>query len=66
MSREWDGKMMAHSEECRILTRLLIDLKKKDLGREHAAITMERLDEASKAVGSIQQCRKQGLYRDPR
>lgn len=54
---------MTHMEECGLLTALLIDLKKRELGREHTAITMERLDEASKAVGKLQQCRKQALFR---
>ena len=58
--------IMTHMEECRVLTGLIIDLKKRELGREHEPITMERLNEATKAVGTIQQCRKQGLYRDPR
>lgn len=54
---------MTHMEECGVLTSLLIDLKKRELGREHVPITMERLDEASRAVGKIQQCRKQALFR---
>lgn len=66
MPRGWDGKTITHMEECSLLTALLIDLKKRELGREHAQITMERLDEASKAIGIIQQCRKQVLFRDPR
>lgn len=57
---------MMHSEECRILTGLIIDLKKRELGRAHEPITMARLDEATMAVGKIQQCRKQALFRDPR
>lgn len=64
--REWDGKMMTHSEECCVLTGLIIDLKKRELGREHEPITMERLDEATKAIGAIQQCRKQVLFRGSR
>ena len=63
MPRGWDGKTMTHMEECGVLTSLLIDLKKRELGREHVPITMERLDEASRAVGKIQQCRKQALFR---
>lgn len=58
MPREWDGKLMAHAEKCRVLTSLLIDLKKRELGHAHQPITMERLDEATRAVGGIQQCRK--------
>ena len=66
MSRGFDGKVMAHAEECSVLTTLLIDLKKRELGREFEPITMERLEEASKFVSKIQQCRKQVLFRDPR
>lgn len=58
--------IMTHAEECGTLTGLIIDLKKRELGYEYKPITMARLDEASKAIGKIQQCRKQGLYRDPR
>jgi hypothetical protein len=50
-------------EECSMLTGLIIDLKKRELGLDHQMITMERLDEASKAIGKLQQCRKQGLFR---
>ena len=46
-----------------MLTRLIIDLKKKEMGREHQPITMERLEEATKAIGKLQQCRKRGLFR---
>lgn len=56
-------EIMTHMEECSLLTALLIDLKKKHLGREYTPITMERLEEASRAVGKIQACRKQGLFR---
>jgi hypothetical protein len=66
MPRGFDGKMMTHAEECSLLTSLIIDLKKRELGREHPPITMERLEEASKVIGKIQQCRKQALFRDPR
>lgn len=57
---------MTHSEDCGLLTQLLIDLRKRELGREYEPITSERLDELSKAVGRIQQCRTQALFRDPR
>jgi len=66
MSRGFDGKIMTHMEECGVLIGLIIDLKKRELGREHSLITMERLDEASKQIGKIQQCRKQALFRNPR
>lgn len=66
MSRTWDGKTMAHMEECGLLTGLIIDLKKRELGREHEPITMERLEDASKAIGGIQQCRKQALFKGSR
>jgi len=54
---------MTHAEECSMLTWLIIDLKKRQLAREHQPITMERLDEATKAIVKLQQCRKQGLFR---
>ena len=60
------GTTMTHMMECGVLTALIIDLKKRELGREHTPITMERLEEASKAIGTIQQCRKQALFKDPR
>ncbi len=66
MSRGFDGKIMTHMEECRVLTGLIIDLMKRELGREYVPITMERLEEASKAIGTVQQCRKQAFFRDPR
>ena len=50
-------------EECGLLTGRIIDLKKRELGREYNPITMDRLEEASKAIGKIQACRKQGLFR---
>lgn len=61
-----NGKVITHSEECSTLTTLLVDLKKRELGREHAPITIARLDEATKAIGKIQQCRQQALFKDPR
>jgi hypothetical protein len=63
MSRGFDGKIMTHSEECSLLTTLIIDLKKRELGRQYEPITMARLEEASKAIGKIQQCRKQAFFR---
>lgn len=55
--------IMTHMEECGLLTGLIIDLKKRELGREFKPITMDRLEEASKAIGKIQACRKRGLFR---
>lgn len=66
MSRHWDGKVMTHANECSELTTLLIDLKKRELGHSHEPITMARLEAASRAIGAIQSCRKQALFRDPR
>lgn len=66
MSRNWDGKEMAHAQECGQLTNLIIDLKKRELGRDYEPITMERLDAASRAIGIIQSCRKQALFRGSR
>jgi hypothetical protein len=64
--RGMNGQTMTHMQECSLLTTLLVDLKKRELGREHQPITMERLEEASQAVGKIQQCRQQALFKDPR
>lgn len=57
---------MTHSEECWVLNGLIIDLRKKMLDREHEPITEDRLNEASKAIAKIQQCRKQAIFRDLR
>lgn len=62
MPRINDHSVMTHLMEVGVLTTLIIDLKKRELGREHTPITMERLDEATKAIGQIQQCRRKGLY----
>lgn len=55
--------IMTHLEEVGPLTSLLIDLKKQQLGYDFAPITMERLEECSKAIAKIMQCRKPGLMR---
>ena len=62
-AREPDRGMMTHMAECSKLTSLLIDLKKREMGLEYDRITMERLEDASKAVGRIQQCRQRGLFK---
>lgn len=66
MSRKWDGKTMTHIEECGILNSLLIDIRKQLLGYEHNPITNARLDDCSKALGRIQQCRQQALFKGSR
>ena len=58
-----DSGIMVHMEECSLLTMLLIDLKKRELGRDYEPISMERLEQATKAVGKIQACRKRGLFK---
>lgn len=59
-----DRGIMTHIQECGVLDTLIIDLKLREMGREpREPITLERLDEATKAIGKIQQCRKQGLYK---
>lgn len=61
-----DGTVITHANECSIINSLLIDLKKRELGREHTPITIERIDEATAAIGVIQQCRKQAFFRGSR
>lgn len=62
LSRIADRGEMTHVIECGHLVRLVIDLKLQLLGREmRDPITMERLDEATKHIGKIQQCRRNGL-----
>lgn len=63
MNRQSDRGMMTHMHECSVLSMLIIDLKKQALGLSHNPITMDRLDLATKAIGSIQSCRKQGLFK---
>jgi hypothetical protein len=55
--------IMTDMEKDSVLTDLIIDLKKREWGRDYKAITMERLNEASKAIEKLQQCRKQQLFR---
>lgn len=57
---------MTHSEECGFLTSLIIDLKKRELGHAYTPIPMARLEEASRMIGKIQQCRTQALFRSRR
>jgi hypothetical protein len=61
--RQPDRGMMTHMQECALLTGLIIDLKKRELGREFEPITMERLEQASQAIGKIQSCRTRALFK---
>lgn len=64
MNRVADRGYMKHDQEIGFLTSLLIDLKLIELGREaRTPITMERLEEATRHVSALMQCRKQGLYK---
>jgi hypothetical protein len=58
-----DRGIMTHLAELGPLNALLLDLKKQKLGYAFEAITDERLEECSKAVAKIMQCRKPGLMR---
>ena len=49
-------RMPRHPRECHFLTDLIIDLKLRELGKEHEPITMKRLQQATKAVREISQC----------
>lgn len=46
-----------HDEAMQFFNQLLIDLKKQLLGYEHDEITMDRLNEGTKHVADIQNCR---------
>jgi hypothetical protein len=51
-----------HNDEISFFTDLIIDLKLQVLGREmRQPITMERLDQGTKHVGKLMQCRERGL-----
>jgi hypothetical protein len=52
-----------HNEEIAFFTRLLIDLKKREVGHAYEAITMERLEEGTRHVQTLFQCKKKGLFR---
>lgn len=54
---------MTHMAECSVLNGLIIDLKKRELGHKYEPITMQRLEDATKALGKIQACRKQGFFK---
>jgi hypothetical protein len=56
-----DRGEMTHLVELGPLTKLMLDLRKQSLGREFDPITPERLDECSKAIHQIMQCRHRGL-----
>lgn len=54
---------MTHLVELGPITKLMLDLRKQSLGKEFDPITPERLDECSKAIHQIMQCRHRGLYK---
>ena len=45
-----------HAEAVRYFNRLILDLKKREMGLKHDPITMERLNEADKHIQDIQNC----------
>jgi hypothetical protein len=51
-----------HDEAADYFSRLIIDLKKQLLGHDHDPITMERLNEGTKHVSSIMDCRRPSRY----
>lgn len=63
MNRIAERGIMTHLQECECLTKLMLDLKKRELGREHGPITIERLDEANVAISKIMACRQKGIWR---
>jgi len=54
---------MTHLFELGPLTALMLDLRKQSLGKPFNPITVERLDECSKSIQKIMQCRQKGLYK---
>lgn len=63
-NRSADLGEMKHAEDCMVLNRLILDLKKQKLGIDDGEpITMERLNECSKALHNIQQCRIKRFYK---
>jgi len=47
-----------HGEAADYFNQLILDLKKRLLGHEHEPITMERLNEGTKHVLELDQCRR--------
>jgi len=58
-----DRGIMTHLVELGPLSTLVLELKKKLLGKQHREITMQDLDECTKAIHKIMQCRHKGLYK---
>lgn len=61
--RTSDYGEMTHFQEIGCLTKLMLDLKKQKLGYTFDEISEERLEECSKAIHNIMQCRKKGLFK---
>lgn len=55
--------MMAHWMEVGPLNTLVLRAKLRELGRPHEPITMELLEECTKSIGTIMQCRKPAVFR---
>lgn len=58
-----DRGIMTHWAEVGPLNNLVLQTKMKLLNLPHEPVTMEQLDECTKAISKIMQCRKQGLYK---
>jgi hypothetical protein len=63
LGRVADRGIMTHLFELGPLTALMLDLRKQSLGKPFNPITVERLDECSKSIQKIMQCRQKGLYK---
>lgn len=55
-----DRGLPKHGKEIGFLNDLIIDLKLQAIGRQvREPVTMERLEEATKHIGALMQCREQ-------
>lgn len=63
MKRIMDDPGIAnHGEAIDFFNQLILDLKKKMHGFPHEEITAERLDQGTKHVGELMQCRSQSKF----
>jgi hypothetical protein len=51
-----------HADAVKYFNRLLVDMKKWKLGYEHDPVTMERLEEGTKHVQELDQCRRPSKF----
>lgn len=52
-----------HGMQIACFTQLLIDLKKRELGHAYRPITIARLEECSRHVQTLFQCKKKMLFK---